>query len=91
MAGERTEDFDDVREQMKSWKRSIETMKMLHEIEEKKCIYNVHYCNAGIGFSFYEGPNSIDEAGENWRNYLSTDKYYPTFEDAVKGEWDRIK
>lgn len=70
-------------------KKSI--VEMLHEIEEKKCIYNIHYCNAGVGFNFYDGPSSIIEAGENWREYLSTDKYYPTFEEAVKGEWDRIK
>lgn len=64
------------------------TLKMLHEIEEKKSIYNIHYCRSGVGFIFYEGPG---EGDDNWNEHLTVDTYYPTFEEAVKGEWERMK
>ncbi len=66
------------------------TLKMLHEIEKEKIIYNIHYCRAGVGFIFYTGSYPL-EPDEKWKKYLSVEQYYSTFEDAVKGEWDRIK
>jgi len=68
----------------------MDTLRMLHEIEKKKCIYNIHYCKAGVGFCFYEGPFPAYDV-EDWKKYLSTYRYYPTFEEAVKGEWGRMK
>jgi hypothetical protein len=68
-------------------KKEMTVLEMLREIEEKKCIYNIHYCKAGVGFIFYEGGA---EFTENWRDELVVDRYYPTFEEAVKGEWERV-
>ncbi len=68
----------------------------LHFIEEHKTIYNIHYCRAGKGFIFYdEGKikNLIPNGGypKNWREGLIVEKYYPTFEEAVKAEYQKIK
>jgi len=68
----------------------------LHFIEGHKTIYNIHYCRAGVGFIFYSPEkiaNPISKAGypENWREGLVVEKYYPTFEEAVKAEYQRIK
>jgi hypothetical protein len=76
------------KEKTKDWKEPKQVMKMLHEIEKQKRVYNIHYCKAGIGFIFYEGPV---EYIENWRDYLSVKTYYPIFEEAVKAEWDNMK
>ena len=76
----------------------------LHSIESKKSIYNIHYCQAGVGFIFYcpeKDPMEFREkeivAGikfkENigWKKALSVEKYYPTFEEAVEEEYQKLK
>ena len=81
-------------------------LEKLHKIEEIKTIYDIHYCNAGIGFMFYYpekvenpeithkvkiGDKTIDtERPEKWRTGLSVDKYYPTFEEAVEAEYKNL-
>ncbi len=78
-------------------------LEKLHKIEEKKCIYDIHYCRAGVGFLFYD-PRRIKGVDEtraekerhlykpkNWREGLSVEKYYPTFEEAVESEFKRLK
>lgn len=67
-------------------------LKMLHEIEKKKSIYNIHYCGAGVGFIFYEGPEILpaEILPADWKRFLTVEKYYPTFENAVQEEWDKI-
>ncbi len=76
------------REERQDRKPPKPTLQMLHEIEKKKCIYDIHYCNAGVGFIFYTGPKDYPF---NWRTFLSVERYYPTFEEAVKGEWEKIE
>lgn len=61
-------------------------LEMLHEIDEKKCIYNIHYCKAGVGFSFYDPE--LDHG--NWRDALVVHGYAPTFEEAVQMEYARL-
>lgn len=71
----------------------MKTLRMLHEIEKRKLIYNIHYCLCGVGFQFYDPPKGlkVDLMGSEWRKYLTTDRYYPTFEKAVKAEFKRLK
>lgn len=38
------------------------TIDKLHAIEAVATIYNIHYCNAGIGMNFYEPGRSLSEA-----------------------------
>ena len=67
------------------------TIQKLHFIEKSSTIYNIHYAQAGIGFSFYEG--GYDKNGDlpfDWRKYLVIHKYYKDFESAVKGEYERL-
>ena len=86
--------------------KNMTILKKLHEIENKKCIYDIHYCRAGVGFIFYYPkmvrnlPNEIKNIGgllvdtgrpENWRQGLQVDRYYPTFEKAVEGEYKKLK
>lgn len=69
------------------------TLDKLHAIEEKKTIYDIHYCNAGIGFIFYypvEGDTLEGKPPANWKEGLSVHKYYPTFEEAVDAEYARL-
>lgn len=66
------------------------TMQMLDVIEEAKCIYDIHYARAGVGFKFYYPEQDKGDTDESWRNALSVDRYYPTFREAVKGEYDRL-
>ena len=66
----------------------------LHKIEDAKIIYDIHYCRAGVGFVFYEPPNSVDAPQgmypKNWKDYLVVNTYYETFEKAVDGEFTRL-
>jgi trehalose-6-phosphate synthase len=68
-------------------------MKKLHAIEDKKCIYDIHYCRAGVGFLFYEPPQEgeVDMTKSEWKKYLKVDKYYPSFKEAVGAEYKRLK
>jgi len=59
----------------------------LHKIEKEKCIYDIHYCKAGIGFIFYE----LKKDKGDWKSALEVDEYYPTFEEAVEKEFERLK
>lgn len=65
-------------------------LEKLHAIEEKKSIYDIHYCRAGVGFVFYyQDKDSADEK-ESWRKALGCDRYYPSFESAVEAEYEKI-
>jgi len=61
-------------------------LEKLHEIEEKKCIYNIHYCKAGIGFIFYEEDRDMG----NWEDALVVKHYYESFEKAVEAEYKKL-
>lgn len=70
---------------------TLGTLDMLHAIEDAKCIYDIHYCRAGVGFLFYEGPPLDGPTPEAaWRKYLAVDRYYPSFEEAVAAEYARL-
>ena len=62
-------------------------LKKLHKIEEQKCIYNIHYCKAGVGFCFYDKGEDVG----NWREALVTGEYHKSFEEAVKAEYKNLK
>lgn len=65
----------------------------LHEIEKKKCIYNIHYCKAGIGMIFFDPPDDfkeIDPLKDIWKKYLTVEKYYPTFEEMIEAEFKKL-
>lgn len=68
-------------------------MEMLKVIEKARTIYNISYRNAGVGFLFYN-PTKVYPGGsknEEWRKSLTVDRYYDTFEQAVKAEFDRLE
>lgn len=72
----------------------MKTLEKLHAIEDKKIIYDIHYCKAGVGFIFYSPPEGYDITildGDSWKKFLTNDKYYDTFEKAVAGEYLRLK
>lgn len=62
-------------------------MEKLHKIEEEKTIYDIHYCRAGVGFIFYYP----DKDKGSWREALSVERYYDTFEEAVEAEYNKLK
>lgn len=65
----------------------MDTLTMLHAIEAEKCIYDIHYCLAGVGFIFYDGP---EPSPPDWRKHLTVQTYYPDFESAVAAEFERL-
>lgn len=58
----------------------------LHKIEKVKCLCNIHYCRAGVGFVFYYPEKEVIF----WRDALSVSKYYKTFEEAVEAEYNKL-
>ena len=66
------------------------TLEMLHEIEKQKTIYNIHYCNAGVGICFYYPEKSPQGRREGWKLGLSTDRYYSSFEEMVEAEYKKL-
>ena len=68
-------------------------LQKLHKIEEKKFIYDIHYCRAGIGILFYEPPKGFEikpKDGDKWREYIKVSTYYPTFEKMIEEEYKRL-
>lgn len=79
-------------------------LEKLHAIEDRKVIYNISYRNGGVAFVFYYpekvshpeitekvviGGRTIDtEQPKNWRQGLSVQTYYTSFEAAVEAEYD---
>lgn len=59
-------------------------LEKLKLIEDNKCIYNIHYCKAGVGISFYYPEK--DTTG-NWRDALSTKGYHKGFEECIEVEY----
>ena len=68
----------------------MNTLEKLHAIENKKHIYNIHYCFAGVGFIFYD-PRKDSGGKDGWRKALSVEEYYGTFEKAVEGEYEKLE
>ena len=60
----------------------------LHDIEKNKCIYNIHYCRAGVGFIFHYPEKQKDD---DFISGLSVDGYYDTFEEAVEAEFNKMR
>lgn len=69
----------------------LDTMDKLHYIEDSNVIfnpiYNIHYCNAGVGIIFYDPTKDTG----NFRDALTVHKYYENFEDCVDAEYQRLK
>ncbi len=73
-------------------------LEKLQAIEKAKCIYNIHYCNAGVGFIFYDETKVEKKKAElnrelterSWRDGLTVDRYYPSFPEAVEAEYVRL-
>ena len=61
-------------------------LEKLHAIEEAKTIYDIHYCNAGIGFIFFYP----EKAKQNWKEGLNVECYYPSFEKAIEAEYNKL-
>jgi len=68
--------------------KSMSVLEKLHAVEKAKCIYNIHYCKAGVGIVFYY-PDKY--SGDDWKMGLSCEKYYPTFEDCINAEYEQVK
>jgi hypothetical protein len=62
-----------------------EVLTKLKELDEKKTIYNIHRCNAGWGIIFYHP----DKDSGDFKQALSVDRYYSSFEAMVEGEWQK--
>lgn len=84
--------------------KKLTVLQMLHAIEKAKNIYDIHYCRAGVGIVFYYpekdpggtrdvhiGTIKFQTRDDSWRQALSVDKYYPTFEAMVKAEYKKIQ
>lgn len=84
----------DIFEGLGKFFRAVGVFGQLHKIEDIAVIYNIHYCTAGVGFCFYEPPEDFEidtkYPSDEWRKYLITYSYYPTFEEAVEGEYKRL-
>ena len=73
------------------------------EALSKDGLHDICFRNAGVGLLFYDPPEGFEitqptlkeamktgyRTDNSWRQYLSVQKYYPTFTEAVKGEYDR--
>ncbi len=70
----------------------MDTLQKLHAIEtiEDQCIYNIHYCNAGVGITFYEATRDKERVRESWKNGLITYGYHATFEQCIEAEHERL-
>lgn len=68
----------------------MNTLDKLHFIENTADIYNIHYCKAGVGITFYESDQDKGDTKESWRQALTTYDYYPTFEDCIDAEYARL-
>lgn len=77
-------------------------LEQLHAIEELRIVYNIIYRKAGIAFMFfvpfritdYDESKHLSKQSEEvqkaWKEGLHVIEYYPTFEDAVRGEYARL-
>jgi len=67
----------------------MDILDKLHEIEKQKCIYNIHYCDVGVGIIFYD-PARCGETTEDYKKGLTIDQYYKTFEECIDMEYERL-
>ena len=72
------------------FEHELDTMDKLHYIENSNTvfnpIYNIHYCNSGVGIIFYDPTKDTG----NFREALTVHKYYETFEDCIDAEYERL-
>ncbi len=53
--------------------------------ENEAVIYNIHFCNAGIGITWHEKKGS-----RNFRDDLVTHTYYKSLSECIAGELTRL-
>jgi hypothetical protein len=86
----------------------LTTLEMLHALQTRKdgkVLYDIHFRNAGVGFTFWKPPSikagcellgsaccqlSTKEQTDKWRQYLIIERYYTSFEQVVKEEYKRM-
>lgn len=54
-------------------------------------LYSIHFRNAGVGMTFYEGPPEPDPRDPTWKLHLVIHRYYPTLAQAAHAEYRRIQ
>ena len=62
----------------------------LELLQQYRSIDGVNFCKAGVGFVFYMGDFPIKDVNE-YHKECSVEKYYPTFEEALDAELEKIK
>jgi hypothetical protein len=77
------EDIEEVFSAPQDVRQPLTILEKLHEIEARKCIYNIHYCKAGVGISFYYPERDTG----NWRDAIGTKSYHKDFEACIKAEY----
>lgn len=78
--------FEDIEEVFNSpfdQREPYTILEKLHLIEVTKCIYNIHYCKAGVGISFYYA----DRDKGVWKDALGTKSYHKNFETCINAEY----
>jgi hypothetical protein len=79
--------------------KEFEKLKLLHEEahKHKYSIYNIHFCNAGVGIQFYDWNKhdklriSSEDDGHWKEECLFTNKYYSTAKEAIVEETKRLQ
>lgn len=56
------------------------------EALRSKGLHTIFFRNAGVAFQFYTGENP---QRSDWRKFLTIDRYYDTFTEALDAECDR--
>jgi len=72
--------------------KPLTVLEKLHVIEEHKCIYNIHYCKAGVGICFYYPDRDTSwlprgDLDDTWRLALDTKSYHKDFEACIEAEY----
>lgn len=56
--------------------------------QKRMVIYNIHFCNAGVGIQY--AIYNVWDKTDNENYSLYTGRYYLTIEDCVEGEIQRL-
>jgi len=72
-------------------KGEMTTLDKLHSIEDSNVIfnpiYNIEYCNSGVGIVYYDADKDVGD----YMDLLGAENHYPTFEDCIDAEYERLK
>lgn len=68
-------------------------MEMLNRIRKGRNLHEICFANSGVAFIYFDPPMGFQmgpHGDTTWRQYLTVEDSYPSLEEAIRGEYQKV-